>query len=58
MLYKTPKEQILRNNAFHNEQKLQDEIMSFAIFSQTFTKGDFFRTPLIVLCTFSYVCKA
>ena len=57
MLYNTPKEQILRNNAFHNEQKLQDEIMSFAIFSQTFTKGDFFRTPY-VLCTFSYVCKA
>ena len=42
MLYKTPKEQILRNNAFHNEQKLQDEIVNFAIFSQTFTKGDFF----------------
>ena len=34
MLYKTPKEQILRNNAFHNEQKLQDEIVSFAIFSK------------------------
>ena len=58
MLYKRPKELILLNNAFHNEQKLQDEIVSFAIFSQTFTKGDFFRTPLIVLCTFLYVCKA
>ena len=58
MLFKTPKELILLNNAFHNEQKLQDEIVSFAIFSQTFTKCDFFRKPLVVFCTFSYVCKA
>ena len=58
MLYITPKELILLNNAFHNEQKLQDEIVSFAIFSQTFTKGDFFRKPLVGPCTFSHVCKA
>ena len=58
MLYKTPKELILLNDAFHNEQKMRDKIVSFAIFSQTFTKGDFFRKPLVVLCTFSYVCKA
>ena len=58
MLYKTSKEQIFLNNAFHNEQNLRDEIVSFAIFSQTFTKGEIFRKTLVALCTFSHVCKA
>ena len=58
MLYKTPKEFSLLNIAFHNEQKLQDDIVSFVIFSQTFTKGEFFRKPLVILCTFSHGCKA
>ena len=58
MLYKTPKELILLNSASHKEQKLQDEIVNFAIFSQTFTKCDLFRKPLVIFYTFSYVCKA
>ena len=59
MLYKTPKELVLRNNFFFSEQKLQDEIVSFAIlvFFLTFTKNEFIRKPLAALCTFSYVCK-
>ena len=49
---------MLLNTAFHNEQKLQDEIVSFVIFSQTFTEGEFLRKPLVILCTFSHCCKA
>ena len=33
MFYYTSKKLILLNNAFHNEQKLQDEMVNFAIFS-------------------------
>ena len=58
ILYKTSKEFILLNNAFHKEQKLQDDVLNFVIFSPTFTKGEFFRKPLVILCTFSYGCKA
>ena len=33
MFYLTLKKLILLNNTFHSEQKLQDEIVNFAIFS-------------------------
>ena len=57
ILYKTPKELILLNNAFHNMQKLRDEIVSFAIFSQTFAKGEFFCKTLSYFLPFHMFAK-
>ena len=45
MLYKTPKELVLLNSAFHDEQKLQEEIVSFAIFSKHSLKVTFSVNP-------------
>ena len=40
-MFYTKKKLILLSNAFLNEQKLQDQIVSFAISFQTSTNGEF-----------------